>query len=42
MAHWLTRYDPVDGEPYGDVCDCDLGFDHDGDGNPSPGDGARS
>ena len=33
--HWLTRYDSGDGEPYGDVCDCDLGFDHDGDDNPN-------
>jgi hypothetical protein len=26
--HWLTRYDADDGEPYGDVCDCEIGKDH--------------
>ena len=31
--HWLTRYDPDDGEPYGTLCDCDIGDDHDGGGN---------
>ena len=31
-AHWLTRYDPDDGEPYGSVCDCSIGADHEGDG----------
>ena len=31
--HWLTLFDPDDGEPYGTVCDCDIGADHDGDGN---------
>lgn len=36
VTHWLTRYDPDDGEPYGTLCDCDLGADHDGDGNPTP------
>ena len=28
-AHWLIRYDPDDGEPYGEVCDCEIGDDHD-------------
>lgn len=28
--HWVTRYDPDDGEPYGSVCDCEIGEDHDG------------
>ncbi|MCW2901753.1 MAG: hypothetical protein JWO67_4018 [Streptosporangiaceae bacterium] len=32
--HWLTRYDPEDGEPYGQTCDCEIGVDHDGDGDP--------
>jgi hypothetical protein len=36
VKHWLIRYDPDDGEPYGTVCDCDIGEDHDGDGNPVP------
>lgn len=27
-AHWLIRYDPDDGEPYGEVCDCEIGEDH--------------
>lgn len=31
-AHWLTRYDPDDGEPYGVVCRCNIGSDHDGSG----------
>jgi hypothetical protein len=29
-SHWLTRYDPDDGEPYGTVCRCSIGRDHDG------------
>lgn len=33
MTHWLTRFDPDDGEPYGTVCDCDIDADHDGAGN---------
>ena len=40
MTHWLTRYDPDDGEPYGTGCDCVLGADHDGDGNPMDPDAA--
>jgi hypothetical protein len=28
--HWLTRFDPDDGEPYGTLCDCDIGDDHTG------------
>jgi hypothetical protein len=32
-AHWLTLYDPADGQPYGQVCDCEIGVDHDGAGN---------
>jgi hypothetical protein len=27
-VHWLTRFDPDDGEPYGAVCDCEIGVDH--------------
>lgn len=33
LMHWLTRWDPDDGEPYGTVCGCDIGADHDGAGN---------
>lgn len=33
--HWLTRYDPDDGEPYGELCDCEIGEDHDGTGEVS-------
>lgn len=33
--HWLTRYDPDDGEPYGELCDCEIGEDHDGAGAPN-------
>ena len=32
--HWLTRYDPDDGEPYGIVCECEIGRDHNGQGEP--------
>lgn len=32
-THWLTLYDPSDGEPYGIPCDCEFGRDHDGAGN---------
>jgi hypothetical protein len=32
--HWLTRYDPDDGEPYGEVCSCSIGEDHDGSAEP--------
>ena len=35
-SHWLTRWDPEDGEPYGTICDCEIGEDHDGAGNPVP------
>ena len=31
-AHWLIRYDPDDGEPYGEICDCEIGDDHDATG----------
>lgn len=31
--HWLTRYDPDDGEPYGELCPCEIGANHDGLGN---------
>ncbi|MGH3836928.1 MAG: hypothetical protein ACRDSF_14710 [Pseudonocardiaceae bacterium] len=33
--HWLTRYDPDDGEPYGEFCECPIGANHDGSGNLS-------
>jgi len=26
--HWLTRYDPRDGDAYGEVCHCPRGLDH--------------
>jgi hypothetical protein len=26
--HWLTRFDPADGEPYGELCSCPHGEDH--------------
>lgn len=26
--HWLTMYDPEDGEPYGELCTCDIDEDH--------------
>lgn len=32
-THWLTRFDEEDGEPYGTVCDCEIGADHFGDGS---------
>jgi hypothetical protein len=28
QSHWLTQYDPADGEPYGTVCGCSIGEDH--------------
>lgn len=43
-AHWLTLYDPLDGEPYGKVCTCARGADHDGTGalsDPDSGDVVR-
>lgn len=33
MRHWVTRYDPDDGEPFGELCDCPIGRDHNGLGN---------
>lgn len=30
VSHWLTRFDPDDGEPYGSICDCVLDRDHTG------------
>jgi hypothetical protein len=33
QRHWLTLYDPADGSPYGELCDCAIGQDHDGEGN---------
>ncbi len=36
LLHWLTRYDADDGEPYGTVCDCDIGADHDANGDLLP------
>ena len=32
LTDWLIRYDPDDGEPYGEVCDCEIGDDHDATG----------
>ena len=34
--HWLTRWDQNDGEPYGEVCHCEISTDHDGNGDPFP------
>lgn len=28
MRHWMTHYDPADGAPYADLCDCGLDEDH--------------
>lgn len=33
MTHWLTTFDPEDGEPSGSLCHCDIDDDHDGSGN---------
>jgi hypothetical protein len=30
MTHWLTTYDPKNGEPIGSVCTCDISEDHNG------------
>ena len=30
--HWLTKFDPEDGVPYGEDCDCEIGKDHYADG----------
>jgi hypothetical protein len=32
-VHWCTKFDPDDGQPYGELCDCPIGHDHDGKGN---------
>jgi hypothetical protein len=32
VTHWLTTYDPEDGEPIGSLCWCDIDHDHDGKG----------
>ena len=32
LTDWLIRYDPDDGEPYGEICDCEIGDDHDATG----------
>jgi len=34
--HWLTLFDPDDGEPYEIPCTCSIGEDHDGKGNLMP------
>jgi hypothetical protein len=34
--HWLTKYDPDDGEPYGTQCQCEIGDDHDNNGRLTP------
>jgi hypothetical protein len=33
--HWLTTFDPSDGEPVGQTCECEIGEDHDGNGDPT-------
>lgn len=33
VTHWLTTFDPADGEPCGSLCHCDIDADHDGAGN---------
>lgn len=38
--HWLTRFDPDGGEPYGQLCDCEIGRHHDGNGDLSEPDDA--
>lgn len=35
-THWVTSYSPIDGEPIGEVCSCDLGYHHLTDGRPDP------
>lgn len=32
--HWLIRYDPVNGDPYGELCNCPLDDDHTADATP--------
>jgi hypothetical protein len=34
MTHWLCTYDPDDGVPIGEECNCDIGDDHNGKGEP--------
>jgi len=42
MTHWLTTFDPDDGEPVGTLCECEIARDHDGAGNLMfPDDGAE-
>lgn len=31
--HWLFRYDPDDGEPYAEACECAIAADHNGKGD---------
>ena len=33
MTHWKTTFDPDDGTPAGELCECGIGDDHDGAGN---------
>lgn len=33
MTHWLTTFDPGDGEPIGTICECEIDADHDGYGD---------
>lgn len=35
MTHWRCTYDPDDGEPIGEACDCEIGDDHNGKGEPA-------
>lgn len=32
MTHWVTHYDEIDDEPFGEVCECVIGVDHNDDG----------
>ena len=34
--HWLVLYDPMDGEPYGQTCKCEIGQDHNDAGEVTP------
>ena len=33
MTHWLTTFDPDNGEPTGALCNCEIDGDHDGTGD---------
>lgn len=33
QQHWLTKFDPDDGQPYGQICECEIGKHHYGNGD---------